>query len=145
MKKFISLFCAIAMCMIVLSSCTFMPMDTPTPMEEMRGIALSCFTEHKSEMEAVIATESAGGEADWCERYSRGSEGTYEFILEQTGFTGTNTRTGIWYCPVNEPGESYVQDKENENVYVYQNGVIDTYYLERIEPNWFFFYDKYDF
>ena len=45
----------------------------------------------------------------------------------------------------NTLNSAYIQDENNSDLYFYKSGNTDKYYLERIEQNWFFFYDEYDF
>lgn len=140
MKRMILALCVLIVCVSTLSACK--EHSTPTPRDEMREQALTCFAEHKEDMEGMIAAQQVSGETKWC-RYSKGSGGSYEFVLEQTGFTGTNTRAGIQYLPEDQPNSDmdWVQDGD---VYTYQSGP-DVYYAERIEKYWFFFYYEYDF
>jgi hypothetical protein len=85
------------------------------------------------------------GETKWCQVYNLLSKGEYEFVLQQTGFTSTNTKTGVLYIPNDTPNSSYTQDENNPNLYSYESGNTDSYFLKRIEENWFFFYSEYDF
>ena len=143
MKKFI--FCTFTVCLIFLSGCSFFQMETPMSKEDARKTAITCFEEHKEDMEAIIQSDDATGETDWCRNYSLEANDGYEFVLQQTGFTGTNTKTGVLYIPNDTPDTLYIQDENNPDIYSYEPTLIDKFYLERIEQNWFFFYDKYDF
>ena len=96
-------------------------------------------------MEAIIQSGKAMGETKWCKVYNLLSNGEYEFVFQQTGFTGTNTKTGVLYIPNDTPNSAYIQDENNSDLYSYESSNMDYYYLERIEQNWFFFYDEYDF
>ena len=143
MKKCI--LCVFTVCLMLLSGCSFFEIETPMSREDARKAALTCFEEHKTDMETIIQSGKAMGETKWCYVYHLLSNGEYEFVLQQTGFTGTNTATGIIYIPNDTPGNTYIQDENNPDLYSYESGNTDKYYLERIEQNWFFFYDEYDF
>lgn len=143
MKK--RIFCILLTCLIFLSGCSFFETETPMSKEDAQKVALTCFEEHKKHMEDIIYSEKAMGETDWCQVYNLLSDGQYEFVLQQTGFTATNTKTGILFIPDDKPDSKYTQDKENENSYSYEFGNTDKYILERIEKNWFFFFFEYDF
>ena len=143
MKKFI--LCIFTVCLIFLSGCSFFQMETPMSKKDAQKAALTCFEDHKTDMEAIIQSDKAMGETKCCKVYNLLSNGEYEFVLQQTGFTGTNTSTGLLYIPNDTPGNTYTQDKNNLDLYFYESGNTDNYFLERIEKNWFFFYSKYDF
>ncbi|MBR4949324.1 MAG: hypothetical protein IKZ25_00950 [Clostridia bacterium] len=143
MKKCI--FCILAVCFMFLSGCSFFETETPMSKEQAQKVALTCFEEHKKDMEDIINSNEAMGETDWCKGYNLLSDGQYEFILQQIGLTGTNTKTGILYIPDDKPYSDYKQDKEKENAYSYESGFTDKFFMERIEQNWFFFYYEYDF
>jgi len=143
MKKCI--FCIFTACVIFLSGCSFFKIETAMSKEEAQKATLTCFEEHKKDMEDIIQSNTAWGETNWCQVYSLLSNGEYEFVLQQTGFTGTNTKTGILYIPNDTPNSTYTQDKNNPDLYSYESGYTDEYLLERIEQNWFFFYSEYDF
>ena len=92
-------------------------------------------------MEAIMQSGKAMGETKWCQVYNLlSTNDEYEFVLQQTGFTGTNTKTGILYLPNDTPEPVYTQDENNPDLYSYESGNTDHYSLERIEQNWFFFY-----
>ena len=134
----------LAMLLIVaLGGCNFLKIEQALSKEDARNLALTCFEEHQTDMEAITQSDTAYGETKWCKVYSSSSS-QCEFVLHQTGFTGTNTRTGIVYIPTDTPDSTYTQDENNPDVYSYENN-LDQYILERIEKNWFFFYYEYDF
>lgn len=143
MKKYI--LCFFTVCLIFLSGCSFFKTETPMSKEDAQKAALTCFEDHKTDMEAIIQSDKAMGETKWCYTYSQLLNGQYEFVLQQTGFTGTNTKTGVLYIPNDTPDSSYIQDENNADLYSYNSSNIDNYFLERIEQNWFFFYSEYDF
>ncbi len=143
MKKYI--LCFFTVCLIFLSGCSFFQMETPMSKEDAQKAALTCFEDHKTNMEAIIQSDKTMGETKWCKVYNMLSNGEYEFVLQQTGFTGTNTKIGILYIPNDTPNSAYTQDENNPDLYSYESGNTDKYFLERIEQNWFFFYDEYDF
>ena len=143
MKKFI--LCIFTVCLIFLSGCSFLQMETPMSKEDAQIAALTCFEDHKTDMEAIIQSDKVTGETKWCKVYHLLSNGKYEFVLQQTGFTGINTKTGVLYISNNTPDSAYIQDENNSDLYFYESGNTDKYYLERIEQNWFFFYGEYDF
>lgn len=127
MKKFI--FCIFTACLIFLSGCSFFEIETPMSKEDAQKAALTCFEEHKADMEAIIQSGKAMGETKWCQVYNLLSNGEYEFVLQQTGFTGTNTSTGLIYIPNDTPGNTYTQDKNNLDLYFYESGNTDNYFL----------------
>jgi len=143
MKNFI--LCFFTVCLIFLSGCSFLQVETPMSKADSQKAALTCFENHKTDMEAIIQSEKAMGETKWCKVYNLLSNGEYEFVLQQTGFTGTNTKAGVLYIPNDTPNSAYTQDENNHDLYSYESGNTDHYFLERIEQNWFFFYDEYDF
>lgn len=144
MKKYI--LCFFTVYLIFLSGCSFFKIETPMAKEDAQKAALTCFEEHKTDMEAIMQSGKAMGETKWCQVYNLlSSKDEYEFVLQQTGFTGTNTKTGILYLPNDTPGPAYTQDENNPDLYSYESGNTDHYSLERIEQNWFFFYYEYDF
>ncbi len=142
MKKVISL---VSVAFIILSLFSACKNNSPLSMDEMRDIAFTCFSEHKEEMESIIISEKASGKTNWCKTYGLLRDGKYEFVLQQTGFTGTNTSSGILYIPNDTPKDDYTQSTDNPNVYFYEKGYTDEFYLERMETNWFFYYSEYDF
>ncbi|MBR5774485.1 MAG: hypothetical protein IKY44_06510 [Clostridia bacterium] len=147
MKKCI--FCILTVCLILLSGCSPFLEDamTPMPKDEARQAAITCFEEHKADMEDIIRSGKAMGETSWCYTYSKYSNGKCEFSLHRIGFTGKLTATGVLYMSDDAPAShGYVQDEINPDVYrIELENDIDKYLLERIEPNWFFFYYEYDF
>lgn len=145
MKK--RIFCLFTACLLVFSGCSpFLKSETPLSKEEAKNVAITCLNEHKEDMEAILSFGKAMGETDWCYVYNRLGENRYEFVLQQTGFTGTNIKTGIRYIPDDTPDGRYTQDGDNNNLYSFcGDNDCDEYFLERIEQKWFFFYDTYDF
>lgn len=140
MKKYI--LCLLG-CFLFLSGCSFWESETPMSKEDAQAAAISCLEAHKADMEAIIQSGSATGKAPWCSAYHLLSNGEYEFVLQHTGFTGTNTKTGVLYLPNDTP--PYAQDANNPNIYSYASGNTVAYFTQRIEENWFFFYYEYDF
>ena len=140
-----TILCFFTACIILLSGCSLFQTETPMVKEDAKKAALACFEEHKADMEAIVQSGKATGEPKCCQVYNLLSNGKYEFILQQTGFTGINTKTGLLYIPNDTPDPAYTQDESNPDFYFYNAGHTDCYFLERISQNWFFFYSKYDF
>lgn len=138
--------CLLIACLLLFSGCSFFPKQHHLTVEEARERAVMCFAEHREDMEAIITSGNASGEPKWCAHYLLldTATGEYEFVLYQSGFTGTNVRTGLLYLPSGAPRGT--QDAENPNLYI-SEGVVqgDIYLLERLEPHWFYFYYRYDF
>lgn len=93
----------------------------------------------------IIESNSTAGKTNWCRSFDLSRDSVYEFDLYLWGFTGTNIQSGIQYLPNDVPDSKYIQDDNNPNIYIYEKTTSDKFYLERIEKNWFDFYDEYDF
>lgn len=138
MKRMILVLCTLIVCVMVTSACK----EQSVSQDEMREMALSCFDEHKGEMEEIVASQSMIGDLDWGENYSWLGDGSYDFILVKEGFTKVYIRSGFRYCPDDKPSSDY-EWEEKDGTYSYENGT-ESYYVERIEKCWFFFYSEYD-
>ena len=143
MKKYLCFL--LVLFLIVLSSCAILEPETPMTKEEARKAALTCFEKYKEDMDSIIQSNAVSGKTKWCKYYGLLKENNYEFVLQQTGFTDTNTATGILYDPDDTPDIDFIQDEGNQHIYSYESGYTDKFYLERIEQNYFFFHYTYDF
>ena len=145
MKRRIVILCLLLVCVIVTSACDKQSAESKkasVSRDEMREVALSCFDEHKEEMEEIVASQSTIGDLDWGENYSRFGDGSYDFILVKEGFAKVYVSSGIRYCPDDKPSSVY-EWEEKDGTYSYENDP-EHYYMERIEKCWFFYYSEYD-
>lgn len=149
MKRMVLVLCTLIVCVMATSACKKQPVlviseskEQAVFRKEMRERALSCFDEHKEDMEQIVASQSMIGDLDWGENYSFLGDGSYDFILVQEGFTKVYIRSGVRYCPDDRPRSDY-EWEEKDGTYSYENGP-EHYYMERIEKCWFFFYSEYD-